>query len=78
MMLPMAISAFFFFAAIADVANSGSDVPNATIVTPITDSLTFHAMAIFTALSTIRLPPIINPAKPTNISTSDTQSFIGL
>ena len=36
-MFPTAISVFFLYAAVADVANSGSDVPRATIVKPIKD-----------------------------------------
>ena len=38
--LPMAISGFFFNAATMEVANSGSEVPPATRVSPMTDSLT--------------------------------------
>jgi len=42
---PTAISAFFLYAAAADVANSGSEVPIATTVKPISDSLTPRAPA---------------------------------
>ena len=36
---PMAIPAFPFLAAVTDVTSSGSDVPNATIVRPINNTL---------------------------------------
>ena len=62
--LPMAKSVFFLRAAIADVASSGSDVPSATTVTPITDSLIPQDFAIVTALLTISSPPIMRPVKP--------------
>ena len=38
--LPTAIPEFFFKAAVTEVANSGSEVPPATMVKPIVDSLT--------------------------------------
>ena len=56
--LPMAISGFFFKAATMDVASSGSDVPPATNVSPITDSLTPRLRAMPLAPSTKRLPPV--------------------
>ena len=53
--LPMAISGFFFKAATMDVASSGSDVPPATSVSPITDSLTPRLRAMPLAPSTKKL-----------------------
>ena len=40
MTFPNAISEFFLKAATVEVANSGNEVPNATMVKPITDWLT--------------------------------------
>ena len=62
--LPNAISAFFFIAAITEVANSGNEVPNATTVKPIIASDTPKRVAISTALFTMSSPPIIKPNKP--------------
>ena len=53
MMLPTAKSDFLWNAATAVVANSGSDVPAASIVKPISLWLTPKLSAIFMALSTI-------------------------
>ena len=50
--LPMAISGFFFKAATIDVASSGREVPPATSVSPITDSLTPRCRAMLLAPST--------------------------
>lgn len=58
--LPMAISGFFFKAATMDVASSGRDVPPATSVSPITDSLTPRLRAMPLAPSTKKLPPAIS------------------
>jgi len=49
---PIAISEFFLYAATTDVANSGNEVPIATIVKPIIASLKPKICAIFTAPST--------------------------
>lgn len=62
--LPMAISGFFFKAATMDVASSGSDVPPATNVSPITDSLTPRLRAMPLAPSTKKLPPAISAPSP--------------
>ncbi len=63
--LPMAISGFFFKAATMDVASSGRDVPPATSVSPITDSLTPRLRAMPLAPSTKKLPPAISaPSRP--------------
>ena len=50
--LPMAISLLFFKAATIEVANSGKDVPAATIVSLMSFSLTPNDSAISMALST--------------------------
>ena len=71
MTLPIARSVFFLRAAIAEVASSGSDVPRATTVTPITDSLMPHDCAIVTALLTISSPPKTKPVKPIAMSNMD-------
>ena len=55
---------FPFRAAVTDVASSGSDVPQATIVRPITASLTPNALAISDAPATKRSPPNISAASP--------------
>ena len=52
MTLPMAISCSPFLAARIDEANSGSDVPTATMVKPMTKSLTPKSCAISTAPQT--------------------------
>lgn len=65
--LPMAISGFFFKAATMDVASSGSDVPPATNVSPITDSLTPRLRAMPLAPSTKKLPPAISAPSPPRI-----------
>ena len=62
--LPIAISSSFFLDAITEVTNSGSDVPIAIIVSPITRSLIFNQLAISTALSTTKSPLITTPANP--------------
>ena len=64
---PIAISAFFFIAATTEVASSGNEVPPATKVKPITDSLTPKLRAMPVAPSTNSCPPQINPARPPSI-----------
>lgn len=54
---PMAISGFFFSAATMDVASSGREVPAATSVRPIMDSLTPRLRAIPVAPLTNNCPP---------------------
>ena len=61
---PIAISGFFFNAATTEVANSGSEVPPATNVSPMTDSLTPKLRAILPAPSTNHCPPKMSPASP--------------
>ena len=56
----IAISDCFLYAAIAEVANSGSDVPIATTVRPITAWLRHNTVAICTAPSTIQVPPKVS------------------
>lgn len=51
--LPIAISTFFFLTATIDVANSGSEVPIETMVSPITRSESPKDNAIEVALLTI-------------------------
>lgn len=62
--LPIAISEFLRYAAIAEVASSGIEDPVARIVKPIIDSLTPRFLAMLDAPSTINFPPKINPAIP--------------
>ena len=62
--LPMAISGFFFNAATMEVASSGREVPPATKVRPIIDSLTPRLRAIPVAPSTNNCPPYISAARP--------------
>lgn len=66
-MFPTAISIFLRYTAATEVANSGNDVPTATIVKPINASLTQSALANTTAPSTIHFPPITNPINPTTM-----------
>ena len=65
-----------FFAATTLVASSGRDVPPATIVSPITASLTPSCCATKVAESTNRLLPIINPAKPPIINRTDFNTLV--
>ena len=53
--LPIAISGFFFRAATMEVASSGRDVPPATSVSPMTDSLTPRLRAMPVAQSTYHI-----------------------
>ena len=69
---------FFLSAATTDVASSGSDVPAATSVRPITDSLTPNERAMPDAPSTKYRPPKINPAKPPIIQRAAFHIGIGL
>ena len=66
---PTAISAFFLRAATIDVANSGSDVPAATTVSPMIFWLMPIDSAISIALFTTRWPPSTSPARPPTIKT---------
>ena len=62
--LPTAISLSPFFAATIEVTSSGSDVPKATIVSPIMASLSPKTRAISLAPSTDKSPPIMIPTNP--------------
>ena len=55
--LPMAICGFFFSAATAEVASSGREVPPATSVRPMVDSLTPRLRAMADEPSTKSCPP---------------------
>ena len=65
---PTIISGFFFTAATIEVANSGSDVPTAIIVKPITFLDIPNKSAILTAPSIRYLPPKNNPNNPERIN----------
>ena len=65
--LPTAMSTFFLYAATAEVASSGKDVPTATTVSPISAWLTPKLLAKATAPSTIHFPPKVNPINPAMI-----------
>ncbi len=65
---PSAKSHSPFLAATIEVTNSGSDVPKATIVSPISVSLRPKDLAISVALSTTRFPPHIIAAPPSIIN----------
>ena len=60
MTFPMAISGFFFKAATMEVASSGNEVPPATSVRPMMDSLTPNPRAMPLAPSTKKLPPMMS------------------
>lgn len=64
-----AISLCHFRAAMTDVANSGKDVPIATIVKPITISDIPKDRAIVTAQSTNIFPPKKRPTRPPRMKT---------
>lgn len=68
---PIAISGFFFKAATMEVASSGRDVPPATRVSPMTDSLTPRLRAMPLAPSTKKLPPAISATSPPIIYSMD-------
>lgn len=63
--LPTAIPALSFKALVMLTINSGADVPNATIVIPITKGEIFTAFARATAPLTRNSPPKIKTIKPT-------------
>ncbi len=63
--LPIAISALPFFAAVTDVTSSGREVPNATMVRPINFSLRPITSARAVALSTVMLLPQTTTTPPT-------------
>ncbi len=63
-MFHTAISLCHFRAAMMDVANSGNDVPTATIVKPMTISDIPKDRAIVTAPSTNIFPPKKRPTRP--------------
>ena len=64
---PMAISDWLRRAAIIEVANSGSEVPTATMVRPISNSESQSARARSEAPDTNIFPPINSPIKPNTI-----------
>ena len=68
---PMAISGFFFNAATTEVANSGNEVPPATKVNPIIDSLTPRFRAMPLAPSTNHCPPNMSPHNPPTMYKTD-------
>ena len=68
MIFPMARSLLLWIADIIEAANSGSEVPTATIVSPITVSLTCQSLAIATAFVTISFAPPIMTAIPTAVT----------
>ena len=72
--LPTAISRSPRRAAITDVATSGSEVPAATMVRPITSGLTPSIVAKVVAASTSQREPSTSIARPTTISASCTGS----
>ena len=61
---PIAMLSSPFLIAVTDVTSSGSDVPTATIVRPISVSLTPNALAILLAPFTTACPPQITAAIP--------------
>ena len=71
MAFPMAISGFFFRAATMDVASSGRDVPPATRVSPMTDSLAPKLRAMPLAPFTNRSPPTISAPRPPTMYRTD-------
>ena len=78
---PIAISIFLFFAATADVASSGNDVPIDTIVKAIILSDIPMLCANFMPKTTIILPPKTNRANPNNKNIMDLDvvySFISI
>src|SRR5690606_22197769 len=67
--LPTAMSRWPRIVAITDVITSGKEVPAATIVKPITASLTPQAVANSTALCTNQRAPNTSKTKPPTTST---------
>ncbi len=72
--LPMIISGFPFFRAVREAANSGRDVPSATIVNPIIDSLTPKFCATFMLFFTTISPPSISAIRPPMVIKVDIKS----
>lgn len=66
--LPIAMPGFPFRAAATEVASSGREVPQATMVSPMTASLTPNALAISDAPLTKRSPPNMSAARPAMIN----------
>ena len=77
MTLPSAISDFPLSRDTTDEASSGSDVPPATSVMAITDSLMPSLRAISVALFRNMSPPKISPASPPAIMTTASQRAAG-
>ena len=75
--LPSAISALPLNSDTSDEASSGSDVPPATSVMAITDSLTPRLRAIDVALRRNISPPNTSPARPPTIITAVSHAAIG-
>ena len=69
-MVPIPMSVCPFFIAVIDVISSGSDVPIATMVIPITVSDIPMPCAINTTFSIVRYPPKYRSPEP--IATSPT------
>ena len=67
-MLPTAMSACLRAAATIAVTSSGSDVPTATMVRPISSVLAPSTPDRYVAESTIALPPTPSPTAPTATS----------
>ena len=64
-------------AATTEVATSGSEVPAATIVSPMISSETPKCLAICTAPSTRNFEPITRPPTPTRIRPTLTAQWLG-
>ncbi len=71
MTFPIAKPGLPLIADITEVASSGREVPAATIVKPITASLTPRADAMPDAPSTNQFPPNIRPPRPRAIHSTD-------
>ena len=69
-MVPIPMSVWPFFIAVIDVTSSGSDVPMAIMVIPITVSDIPMPCAINTTFSIVRYPPRYRSPEP--IATSQT------
>ena len=67
-MVPIPMSVCPFFIAVIDVTSSGSDVPMATMVIPITVSDIPMPCAINTTFSIVRYPPRYRSPEPIAIS----------
>lgn len=77
MIFPRAMSVFFLYAAIAEVASSGSEVPTAIIVSPMILSLIPRVFAIHTAPLIIHSPQRTSPANPRIIQVIPFQRGMG-